>query len=68
MLQPLMNLVRNTCEELQSSTFSILFHPIKEQLTTVDSANMLGKFSTYLIGWAQDSCQAPKLIPGHPLA
>ena len=22
----------------------------------------------WLIGWAQDSCQAPKLIPGHPLA
>jgi len=27
--------------ELQSSTFSILFHPIKEQLMTVDSAQML---------------------------
>ena len=41
-LQPLMKLVRDTCEELQSSTFSILFHPIKEQLMTVDSAQMLG--------------------------
>ena len=20
------------------------------------------------VGWVQDSCQAPKLIPGHPLA
>ena len=37
-----MKLVRDTCEELQSSTFSILFHPIKEQLMTVDSAQMLG--------------------------
>ena len=22
----------------------------------------------YIVGWVQDSCQAPKLIPGHPLA
>ena len=40
-MQPLMTLVHGTCEELQSSTFAILFHPIKEQLSTVDSAQML---------------------------
>ena len=22
----------------------------------------------YTVGWVQDSCQGPKLIPGHPLA
>ena len=40
-LQPLMSQVRDVCEELQSSTFAILFHPIKEQLQIVDSASML---------------------------
>ena len=38
---PLVELVRKTCEELQSSTFAILFHPIQEQLTHVNSAQML---------------------------
>ena len=26
------------------------------------------KWSIYVLGWAQDSCEAPKSIPGHPLA
>lgn len=38
---PLMKIVRNTCEEIQGSTFSILFHPIQEQLVTVNSVEML---------------------------
>lgn len=36
-----MKIVRSTCEDLQSSTFAILFHPIKEHLFTVDSSQML---------------------------
>lgn len=38
---PLMKIVRNTCQEIQGSTFSILFHPVQEQLVTVDSVEML---------------------------
>ena len=35
------DVVRATCEELQSSTFAILFHPIQEQISVVNSAQML---------------------------
>ena len=31
-----------------------------------EKSSYINKYS--LIGWAQDSCEAPKLIPGHPLA
>ena len=40
-LAPLLKMIRSTCEDLQSSTFTILFHPIKEQLSLVDSPTML---------------------------
>jgi hypothetical protein len=41
MVGPLLKLVRTTCEDLQCSTFAILFHPIKEQLNLVDSEEMM---------------------------
>ena len=40
-MAPLLKMIRSTCENLQSSTFTILFHPIKEQLALVDSPTML---------------------------
>ena len=30
--------------------------------------NFVEKNIPYVLGLAQDSCEAPKLIPGHPLA
>ena len=33
-----------------------------------DKNQTLFTVPTYIVGWVQDSCQASKLIPGHPLA
>ena len=40
-MAPLLKLIRSTSQDLQASTFSILFHTIKEQLCLVDSPTML---------------------------
>ena len=42
----LLKCVTRLCEDLQASTFSILFHPVREQLVTVSSPSMVERVWT----------------------
>lgn len=56
----LLQLVTRLCKDLQASTFSILFHPISEQLAIVDSPLMLDSI------WRSSSAGSDSREPDMP--
>ena len=59
-MAPVLKMIRATAEDLQSATFAILFHAIREQLSLVDSATMIE------IIWASVSAGADTMEPDMP--